>query len=101
MILVFGAAFEFSLILLMLNFTGVVPARQLIGWWRGVAALNDRRKGRGGGLYADLPDDEKSPLADDREPLAVGGSSEMPSPLETPQPVATRLPISSRYDDMT
>src|SRR5690349_13557567 len=94
MILIFGAAFEFPLILLMLNFTGVVSAKKLLSWWRivvflsfafaaiatpdpgpfgmtllalcmivlyliatGVAALNDRRKGRGEELYADLDDD--------------------------------------------
>ena len=34
MILLFGAAFEFPLILLMLNFTGVVSARRLLSWWR-------------------------------------------------------------------
>jgi sec-independent protein translocase protein TatC len=34
MILLFGVAFEFPLILLMLNFTGVVSARRLLSWWR-------------------------------------------------------------------
>ena len=34
MMLLFGAAFEFPLILLMLNFTGVVTARKLMSWWR-------------------------------------------------------------------
>ncbi|HEY0000994.1 MAG TPA: twin-arginine translocase subunit TatC [Actinoplanes sp.] len=34
MILIFGAAFEFPLILLMLNFTGVVTGRKLLSWWR-------------------------------------------------------------------
>ena len=67
----------------------------------GVAAINDRRKGRGREIYAGLDDDEKSPLAHGQEPLAVGGSIEAPSPLEPPQPVATPLPINSRYDDMT
>jgi len=36
MILLFGVAFEFPLILLMLNFTGVVSARRLLSWWRAV-----------------------------------------------------------------
>ena len=40
MILLFGAAFEFPLILLMLNFTGVVSARKLLGWWRIVIFLS-------------------------------------------------------------
>jgi sec-independent protein translocase protein TatC len=103
MILIFGVAFEFPLVLLMLNFTGVVSAKKLMGWWRiviflsfgfaaiatpdpgpfgmtllaacmvvlyliavGVAAINDKRKGRGKEIYADLDDDEISPLEDDR-----------------------------------
>lgn len=40
MILLFGAAFEFPLILLMLNFTGVVRARRLLSWWRVVVFLS-------------------------------------------------------------
>jgi sec-independent protein translocase protein TatC len=40
MILLFGVAFEFPLLLLMLNFTGVVSARRLLGWWRAVTFLS-------------------------------------------------------------
>ncbi len=40
MILLFGVAFEFPLLLLMLNFTGVVSARRLLGWWRVVVFLS-------------------------------------------------------------
>ena len=40
MILLFGVAFEFPLILLMLNFTGVVSARRLLSWWRTVTFLS-------------------------------------------------------------
>src|SRR4029450_5481934 len=40
MLLLFGAAFEFPLILLMLNFTGVVSARRLLSWWRIVVFLS-------------------------------------------------------------
>src|SRR5919112_495257 len=40
MILLFGVAFEFPLLLLMLNFTGVVSARKLLGWWRIVVFLS-------------------------------------------------------------
>lgn len=32
--LLFGAAFEFPLAVVMLNFAGVVSARRLLGWWR-------------------------------------------------------------------
>jgi sec-independent protein translocase protein TatC len=40
MILLFGVAFEFPLLLLMLNFTGVVSAHRLLGWWRVVVFLS-------------------------------------------------------------
>ncbi|GAA4938763.1 twin-arginine translocase subunit TatC [Actinoplanes utahensis] len=40
MIMIFGAAFEFPLVLLMLNFTGVVSARRLLSWWRTVVFLS-------------------------------------------------------------
>ncbi|MET8150107.1 twin-arginine translocase subunit TatC [Actinoplanes sp. NPDC049668] len=40
MILLFGVAFEFPLILLMLNFTGVVSAQKLMSWWRVVVFLS-------------------------------------------------------------
>ncbi|WP_405623920.1 twin-arginine translocase subunit TatC [Streptomyces sp. NBC_00076] len=36
MILVFGAAFELPLLLVMLNFSGMVTGRRMAGWWRGV-----------------------------------------------------------------
>jgi sec-independent protein translocase protein TatC len=138
MILLFGVAFEFPLVLLMLNFTGVVTAKQLMGWWRivvflsfgfaaiatpdpgpfgmtllaacmvllyliavGVAAINDKRKGRGKEIYEGLDDDAVSPLEDDREPVAAGNRIEMPSPVESPEPVSKPLPLESRYDDMT
>lgn len=39
MILLFGLGFEFPLVLLMLNFTGVVSARRLASWWRVVVFL--------------------------------------------------------------
>ncbi|WP_035804772.1 twin-arginine translocase subunit TatC [Kitasatospora mediocidica] len=36
MVLVFGAAFEFPLILVMLNFTGALSGKRMLGWWRGM-----------------------------------------------------------------
>jgi len=138
MIMLFGVAFEFPLVLLMLNFTGVVSARKLMGWWRivvflsfgfaaiatpdpgpfgmtllaacmvvlyliavGVAAINDKRKGRGKEIYAGLDDDEISPLEDDRQSVAAGSRIETPTPVEAPDPVSKPLPLESRYDDMT
>lgn len=34
LILIFGVAFEFPLIVLMLNFVGLASAKRLLGWWR-------------------------------------------------------------------
>jgi sec-independent protein translocase protein TatC len=34
LILIFGVAFEFPLIILMLNFVGITSAKRLLGWWR-------------------------------------------------------------------
>ncbi|WP_199512986.1 twin-arginine translocase subunit TatC [Nucisporomicrobium flavum] len=138
MLLIFGAAFEFPLVLLMLNFTGVVTARRLMSWWRivvflsfafaaiatpdpgpfgmtllaacmvvlylfavGVAAINDKRKGRGKEIYGDLDDDQISPLEEERVPVGVSDRVDAPSPVEAPEPVARPLPLESRFDDMT
>ena len=138
MILLFGCAFEFPLLLLMLNFTGVVTGRKLLGWWRivvfisfafaaiatpdpgpfgmtalalcmsalyfvavAIAFVNDRRKGRGRDLYANLNDDELSPLDDGLEPVAAGDRIEPASAVAAPTPVAQPLPLESRFDDMT
>ena len=34
LILLFGVAFEFPLVVLMLNFAGMASAKRLLGWWR-------------------------------------------------------------------
>ncbi|WP_443077018.1 twin-arginine translocase subunit TatC [Streptomyces sp. SP18CS02] len=36
MVLIFGTAFELPLLLIMLNFAGMVTGRRMAGWWRGV-----------------------------------------------------------------
>jgi len=40
MILLFGVAFEFPLLLLMLNFTGIASAKRLASWWRAIVFLS-------------------------------------------------------------
>jgi sec-independent protein translocase protein TatC len=112
--LLFGAGFEFPLVVVMLNVAGLVTAQRLFGWWRvavflmfffaaivtptpdpfnmtilalcmavlyfaavGVAYLNDRRRARGN-PYADLADDEISPL-DDRPSHAPTSPVDGPS----------------------
>nr|BFD85789.1 twin-arginine translocase subunit TatC [Streptomyces sp. Xyl84] len=36
MVVVFGLAFEMPLLLIMLNITGVLSGRRMLGWWRGM-----------------------------------------------------------------
>ncbi|MGW7353621.1 twin-arginine translocase subunit TatC [Streptomyces sp. Z26] len=36
LVIVFGLAFELPLLLVMLNFGGILTARRLLGWWRGM-----------------------------------------------------------------
>lgn len=36
MVLVFGLAFEFPLLLVMMNMIGMVTGKRLLGWWRGM-----------------------------------------------------------------
>lgn len=36
LVIVFGMAFELPLVLVLLNFTGLVTGRRMLGWWRGM-----------------------------------------------------------------
>ncbi|GGR79079.1 Sec-independent protein translocase protein TatC [Streptomyces humidus] len=36
MVIVFGLSFELPLLLVMLNLTGVIAGRRMLGWWRGM-----------------------------------------------------------------
>jgi sec-independent protein translocase protein TatC len=132
LVLIFGVAFEFPLVALMLNVVGIATGRRLLSWWRvavftffafsavvtptpdpfgmtalalclsalyflavGAAFLNDRRRGRRDNIYADLDDDEVSPLESDPEPVEAG------APVDTVTPVLAPLPLDRRYDDTT
>lgn len=131
LILVFGLSFQFPVLLLLLNFSGMVSAHRLLGMWRvvvfacfafaaiftpdpgpfgmvllatalsilyfaavGVAFLHDRRKARRE-EFADLSDDQISPLEEDLEPVTAGEPVEPASAIEEPAPLA------GRYDDIT
>jgi sec-independent protein translocase protein TatC len=124
-VLVFGVGFLLPLVLVLLNFAGVLPGRRLLGWWRwiilavmlfaaiatptgdpinllllagpilllvaiavGICLLNDRRRARRRAAdpdavdYADLDDDEASPI--DLEPSPVDAPSPIDEPDEKP-----------------
>jgi sec-independent protein translocase protein TatC len=144
MLLLFGVGFEFPLILLMLNFTGVATARRLASWWRvvvmlcfafaaiatpdpgpfgmlalagalcllyvialGVAFLNDKRTGRDKEIYADLDDDEVSPIDEHLEPVTATDQVEVSGPVTASGavtrsgPVQAPLPLERRFDEST
>ena len=133
MMLLFGAAFEFPLIIVMLNMTGLVSGRKLLGWWRpaiflmfvfgavvtptpdpfsmsilascmailyfgavAFALFNDRRKRRNR-PFADVDDDEASPL----DPNEAGDEIMAGSALYAPEPIDAPTPLERRYDDFT
>lgn len=136
LILVFGLSFQFPVLLLLLNFSGLVSARRLLGAWRvvvficfafaavftpdpgpfgmillasslcllyimavGVAFLNDRRKAKRE-LYADLADDELSPLDEELEPVTAGEPVGAADAVGEPEPVSEPTPLERRYDDL-
>lgn len=135
LMLVFGLSFQLPVLVLLLNFSGLVSARRLLGAWRvvvfvcfafsaiftpdpgpfgmlllasalcllyfsavGVAFINDRRKGRHD-PYADLADDEISPLDDQLEPVTAGDPVGAASAIGDLDPVAEPAPLERRYDD--
>ena len=67
----------------------------------GIAMINDKRKGRGREIYADIDDDQISPLEDDRVPVGAADPITAPSPIDSPTPVHKPLPLEGRFDDMT
>jgi len=123
MILLFGAAFEFPLVLLLLNFTGLVSGRRMLGWWRvavficfAFAAVTTPDPGPFGmtlfaaalsllyfaavgvALLNDVRRRRREPdysgLSDDEaSPLEYD-----PAPVEAPEPVGGPAPLDERYD---
>jgi len=67
----------------------------------GIGFINDKRKGRGREIYADIDDDQISPLEDDRVPVGAADPIAAPSPVDSPTPVKKPLPLEGRFDDMT
>jgi sec-independent protein translocase protein TatC len=67
----------------------------------GFAFLNDRRRGRAA-LYADLDDDEVSPMEFDPvdDDLAVGAGESLPAPVAA-ESVPAPQPLDRRFDDTT
>jgi sec-independent protein translocase protein TatC len=138
LMLVFGLSFQLPVLVLLLNFSGMVSARRLLRAWRvvvfacfvfaaiftpdpgpfgmiilaaslcllyfaavGVAFINDRRKARRRDEFADLADDEISPLDDDLEPVTAGEPVEASMVDTDLEPVAEPAPLDRRFDDMT
>jgi sec-independent protein translocase protein TatC len=129
--LLFGGAFEFPLMVLMLNFAGVLSAKRMFGWWRpaiflmfvfaaivtptpdpfGMTALAVAM----GVLYFgacavaffnDRRRSRRNPLygdiADDEiSPLEEADPVESGEPVDAITPVAAPQPVERRYDDMT
>ena len=130
MILLFGVSFEFPLLLLMLNFAGVVTGKRMLGWWRiavfvafAFAAITTPDPGPFGMtlfalvlslLYfvtvgvALLNDRRKGRGKEIYEGLRDDETSSLdgyePEPVEAGAPIEAITPIAPaerRYDDMT
>ena len=127
MMLLFGVSFEFPLLLLMLNFAGVVSGKKMFGWWRvavfisfAFAAVTTPDPGPLGMtvfaaclslLYfiavgvALINDKRKGRGKEIYEGLDDDETSSIddyqPEPVEAGAPVETFAPLERRYDDMT
>ena len=130
MMLLFGAAFEFPLLIVMLNMVGVVSGKKLLGWWRpavflmfvfgavvtptpdpfGMSVLAGCMAVLyfGAVAFALLNDRRRArraryaELADDElSPIDPHDEIEAAEPIAPPEPVAKAQPIERYYDDFT
>jgi sec-independent protein translocase protein TatC len=127
MMLLFGVSFEFPLLLLMLNFAGVLTGRKLLSWWRvavfiafAFAAVTTPDPGPFGMtvfaaclslLYfiavgvAMINDKRKGRGKEIYEGLDDDETSSIddfqPEPVEAGSRVESIAPLERRYDDMT
>jgi sec-independent protein translocase protein TatC len=131
MMLLFGAGFEFPLLIVMLNLAGLASGKRLLGWWRqaiflmfvfgavvtptpdpfGMSILAGCMAilyfaAVGFALLNDRRRARKTPLygniADDElSPLPDNDEIERGAPVVAPQAVAPAQPIERSYDDFT
>jgi sec-independent protein translocase protein TatC len=130
MMLLFGAGFEFPLLIVMLNLAGLASGRRLLGWWRQAIFLMFLF----GAIVTPTPDpfgmsilatcmavlyfgavgfallnDRRrarkasyAGLADDElSPIDEHDEITAGEPIAPPEPVAPAQPIDRRYDDFT
>lgn len=124
MILIFGAAFEFPLVLLLLNFTGMVSGKRMLGWWRAAvficfafAAVTTPDPGPFGmTLFAaalsllffmavgvafinDARRRRKQPAYSGLSDDEISPLEDDREPVEASEPVAAPAPLDARYDE--
>lgn len=131
MMLLFGAGFEFPLLIVMLNLAGLATGKRLLGWWRqaiflmflfgAVVTPSPDPFGMsilagcmavlyfGAVAFALLNDRRRSRKAaafagvsdDELSPIDDLDEIDAGDPIAAPEPVAPARPIERRYDDFT
>ena len=131
MMLLFGAGFEFPLLVVMLNLVGLVSGKRLLGWWRQAiflmflfgAVVTPTPDPFGMSIlagcmailyfgavgFALLNDRRRSRKAaafagindDEMSPIEDRDEIDAGEPIAAPEPVAPAQPIERRYDDFT